>query len=89
MIPLNRYLLGQHLDEAKQKNSATSSSLPQTAAQKDLLLQKMGGEQALGKGFTAYAQKKFNPSQLMAISASAQGYGAGGFTLIKGVSWAS
>jgi Rad3-related DNA helicase len=39
---------------------------------------------ALGRGFTKYAQKKFNPSQLQAISSSASGYGEGGFTLIKG-----
>jgi senataxin len=48
------------------------------------LLNKMGGDDKLGKGFTSYAQKKFNPSQLMAISASASDYGDGGFTLIKG-----
>jgi hypothetical protein len=51
---------------------------------KDSLLKMMGGVDALGKGFTEYATKKFNPSQLMAISASSQGYGDGGFTLIKG-----
>ena len=43
-----------------------------------------GGVQALGKGFTDYIYKKFNPSQLTAISQSSQGYGDGGFTLIKG-----
>ncbi len=51
---------------------------------KDSLIKMMGGVEALGKGFTEYARRKFNPSQLMAISASSQGYGDGGFTLIKG-----
>ena len=53
-------------------------------ANKDSLIKMMGGVEALGKGFTEYARRKFNPSQLMAISASSQGYGEGGFTLIKG-----
>lgn len=53
-------------------------------ANKDSLIKMMGGVEALGKGFTEYARRKFNPSQLMAISASSQGYGDGGFTLIKG-----
>jgi len=51
---------------------------------KETLIKMMGGVNALGKGFTEYAQKKFNPSQLCAISASSKGYGDGGFTLIKG-----
>ncbi len=49
-----------------------------------VLLDRMGGVQALGKGFTEFATRKFNPSQLTAISASANEYGDGGFTLIKG-----
>jgi senataxin len=82
-IPLKRYLLGHHLDKGDKRASVrqATSSHP---TQKEVLLKKMGGVEALGKGFTEYAQKKFNPSQLMAISASAQGYGDGGFTLIKG-----
>ena len=78
--PLKTFLLGHHLEDpnkrAKSKEFATKGT--------DELLKKMGGVEALGKGFTQYAQHKFNPSQLKAISASAQGYGDGGFTLIKG-----
>lgn len=48
------------------------------------LLKKMGGPRGLGPGFTDYAAKKFNASQLEAISAAAQEYGQGGFTLVKG-----
>jgi senataxin len=48
------------------------------------VLSMMGGPSALGKGFVDYASRKFNLSQLGAISASAQEYGEGGFTLIKG-----
>jgi hypothetical protein len=48
------------------------------------ILSMMGGPSALGKGFAEYASRKFNLSQLGAISASAQKYGEGGFTLIKG-----
>lgn len=76
-IPLKKYLLGQHL-EGKAASKALSTLT------KTQLLNKMGGDDKLGKGFTAYAQHKFNPSQLMAISASASDYGDGGFTLIKG-----
>ena len=93
MIPLNRHLLGQHIDEAKLNSynnkdprisSAKAAVDLSDPNHKDTLLKKMGGVEALGKGFTEYARKKFNPSQLMAISASSQGYGEGGFTLIKG-----
>jgi senataxin len=92
MIPLKTHLLGQHIDEAK-LNSYNNNKDPRASRaavdlsdpnHKDTLLKKMGGVEALGKGFTEYARKKFNPSQLMAISASSQGYGEGGFTLIKG-----
>ena len=38
----------------------------------------------MGKGFYDFARKKFNPSQLGAIAASAEQYGGWGFTLIKG-----
>jgi senataxin len=48
------------------------------------ILSKMGGSSALGKGFAEHASQKYNLSQLGAIAASAQEYGAGGFTLIKG-----
>jgi senataxin len=91
MIPLKTYLLGQHIDEVKQnaynkdpRTSSMNSIDLSDPHHKDALLKKMGGVEALGKGFTEYARKKFNPSQLMAISASSQGYGEGGFTLIKG-----
>ena len=52
--------------------------------EKRKLLQKMGGDAALGEGFTRYAAAKFNPSQLGAISAASSEYGKGGFTLVKG-----
>ena len=66
-------------------SSKGSNAIPDPRhTNKDSLLKMMGGVDALGKGFTDYATKKFNPSQLMAISASSQGYGDGGFTLIKG-----
>ncbi len=48
------------------------------------LIKNMGGVAELGEGFTKYAQKKFNSSQLGAISAAATEYGQGGFTLVKG-----
>ena len=83
-IPLKRYLLGSHLENSKNKSFDTHKNGIISSDQKEALLKKMGGVQALGKGFTEYAQRKFNSSQLMAISASAQGYGDGGFTLIKG-----
>jgi hypothetical protein len=71
-IPLKRYLLGHHLEGSAKSDGSVAVS---TAAiiEKEALLKKMGGVQALGKGFTEYAQKKFNPSQLQAISASAHG----------------
>jgi senataxin len=47
-------------------------------------LKNMGGTAALGEGFAKYASKKFNDSQLGAISAAASEYGSGGFTLVKG-----
>jgi len=78
-IPLKRYLLGHHLTE---KSKVGGSSHAQVATISDTtstetILKQMGGVQALGKGFTDYARKKFNPSQLMAISASSAGYGEG------------
>eukprot|EP00934_Nitzschia_sp_Nitz4_P006233 Nitzschia sp. Nitz4//scaffold22_size323478//256035//262777//NITZ4_000575-RA/size323478-processed-gene-0.482-mRNA-1//-1//CDS//3329543139//6223//frame0 len=80
-IPLKRFLLGHHLQGATRPKKAV---IDPTKVHKEKLLERMGGVQALGKGFTEYAQKKFNPSQLMAISASSEGYGEGGITLIKG-----
>ena len=47
------------------------------------LLASMGGKEALGKGFVAYLERKYNSSQIAAISAAAREYGDGGFTLIK------
>ncbi len=78
-IPLRKYLLGHHLEGQLKKDSAVAlpvgatSMETATQVQKEALLKKMGGVQALGKGFMDYAQKKFNPSQLMAISASSTG----------------
>jgi len=51
---------------------------------KKVILSSMGGSSALGKGFAEYAYRKFNLSQLGAIASSAEQYGDGGFTLIKG-----
>lgn len=78
-IPLRKYLLGHHLEGQSKKDVLTTmpiaatSAEPVTQQQKEDLLKKMGGVQALGKGFMEFAQKKFNPSQLMAISASSTG----------------
>lgn len=92
-IPLKRYLLGHHLNEmtgslssneTADNRSVTMSRSAQV--KKDSLLKKMGGVEALGKGFTEYARKKFNASQLMAISASSTGYGEGEH--LKGI-WSS
>ncbi|KAG7374539.1 DNA helicase [Nitzschia inconspicua] len=88
--PLSKFLLGKHLEESKDYSYAKKSLQSKKHIDisdpnhKSELLKKMGGVEALGIGFTQYIQKKFNPSQLMAISASSQGYGDGGFTLIKG-----
>ena len=82
-IPLKKYLLGQHL-EKKDNSSVQSSSKAITNSNKKAALKEMGGVNALGEGFTNYVYKKFNPSQLRAISAASRGYGDGGFTLIKG-----
>lgn len=70
-IPLKRFLLGHHLEGGAKTGVPTAA--PTASIHKEALLKKMGGVQALGKGFTEYAQKKFNPSQLQAISASAHG----------------
>jgi senataxin len=76
-LPLKRYLLGHHLVNGTSKKQLHTLNSQQ-------LLDRMGGGEALGKGFVAYATKKFNASQLTAIAASANQYGDGGFTLIKG-----
>ncbi|GKY98248.1 hypothetical protein MPSEU_000782500 [Mayamaea pseudoterrestris] len=76
-LPLKRFLLGQHLANGNSKQALHRLSSQQ-------LLTEMGGREALGKGFVEYASKKFNNSQLTAIAASANQYGDGGFTLIKG-----
>jgi hypothetical protein len=44
----------------------------------------MVGVNALVKGFAAYAERKFNESQLEAISAASKDYGKGVLTLVKG-----
>jgi hypothetical protein len=76
-LPMKKFLLGQHLEKAENRRKLSRN---QPIEQ---LLNQMGGEQ-LGEGFLKYAMKKFNPSQLTAIAASAHEYGEGGFTLIKG-----
>jgi senataxin len=76
-IPLRRNLLGQNLVDDAHKKIAEHGNA-------HAMLDAMGGVNALGKGFTKYVKEKFNPSQLAAISASANQYGDGGFTLIKG-----
>jgi senataxin len=77
-LPLKRYILGQHLVDNEHKKVASPGK------NKHAMLDAMGGSDALGKGFIHYVQNKFNPSQLAAISAAAEEYGDGGFTLCKG-----
>ena len=76
MLPLQKFLLGQHLERDKPRKLSRNQSTQQ-------LLDQMGGKAALGEGFLKFAKKKFNTSQLTAIAASAHEYGDGGFTLIK------
>lgn len=83
-LPLKKYLLGNHSEKATKPSSSINASNLSQENEKSALLNAMGGWQALGRGFTAFVERKFNPSQLMAISASSRGYGDGGFTLIKG-----
>lgn len=64
-------------------NMDAASNQNEQLAKKKILSQ-MGGSAALGKGFAVHASQKYNLSQLGAIAASAQEYGGGGFTLIKG-----
>jgi len=81
-IPLFDNILSHKNSNAAllQKAKLQSSS----SKDKRYLLANMGGAGALGKGFIEYASSKFNTSQLGAISAAAEGYGEGGFTLVKG-----
>lgn len=79
-IPLLEYVLGEQMSHKKSKTTRKDDSKMDKAA----LLEAMGGSNALGKGFMRYAGKKFNPSQLGAISAASIEYGEGGFTLVKG-----
>jgi hypothetical protein len=91
-IPLSEYILGGKMSSknstlggmAKLQRKNTVDTLSDEHLEKKDILSMMGGSSALGKGFAEYASQKFNLSQLGAISASAQDYGNGGFTLIKG-----
>jgi len=98
LCPLMPYLLCKKMTVAKDPFDALSEVLfsgdPSKSTstnshisgydEKGALIKNMGGNEALGDGFAKYAKKKFNPSQLGAISAAATEYGQGGFTLIKG-----
>lgn len=93
-IPLLDYILGskmshysplrrkRKMDNGDDANEMVASSREKRA--KKEILSKIGGSSALGKGFAEHASQKYNLSQLGAIAASAQEYGDGGFTLIKG-----
>ena len=97
-IPLLEYILGSKM--SSKKKAAIGSEDRKIMSADDIIedvdvakegkrakreiLSKLGGSSALGRGFAEYASHKFNVSQLDAISASAQEYGDGGFTLIKG-----
>ena len=96
-IPLLDYILGSKMSSRtgaagpttriKGEESYAAAIDPSPSDEKRAkrdVLSMMGGPSALGKGFADYASRKFNLSQLGAISASAQEYGEGGFTLIKG-----
>jgi senataxin len=80
-LPMRKYLFGQHLAGEDKCRAVKKLSRHQSA---EALIQQMGGTSALGEGFIKYATDKFNASQLTAIAASANEYGDGGFTLIKG-----
>lgn len=62
-IPLKKYLLGNHLMKEGKRRSRANENISQPA-EKHVLLKKMGGAEALGRGFTDYCGKKFNPSQV-------------------------
>ena len=74
-MPLLPYLLNIH--SGKGYNDADNHHPKE-------LLASMGGQEALGKGFVTYIERKYNSSQISAIAAAAKEYGDGGFTLIKG-----
>lgn len=73
-----------HVDGNVGDNSMDEASIESEQLAKKKILSQMGGSAALGKGFAVHASQKYNLSQLGAIAASAQEYGGGGFTLIKG-----
>lgn len=84
-IPLLDYILGP--GQEKTTIPVTKGDVTDERAEKKAkkeILTAMGGSSALGRGFADFASKKFNVSQLGAISASSKEYGMGGFTLIKG-----
>jgi len=93
-IPLVSYLLNH--ETQKQKNNITKKEtekgdkkekkVTKCASTKQIFLETMMGGKKGGtnKGFVDYAIKKFNPSQLGAISAASTEYGKGGITLVKG-----
>ncbi len=85
MLP---YLLCRKMTKAKddmdQLSDVICGAPDSKARRKSQHLKNMGGTAALGEGFANYATKKFNNSQLGAISAAAGEYGSGGFTLVKG-----
>lgn len=81
--PLIKYLLSGRNDASSSNSAGGKAGLIKLKSQSELLAE-MGGSSALGKGFTEYARKKYNTSQLAAISASAKEYGDGGITLVKG-----
>ncbi len=89
-LPLLSYLLGRKMTLAKDNMDDLSSAIclaptiNNSKSKKEAQLKSMGGKAALGEGFMKYARKKFNSSQLGAISSAATEYGEGGFTLIKG-----
>jgi senataxin len=84
-LPLKRFILGEHLqDKPAAATSSSPNDSPGGVGNAQAMLESMGGSDALGKGFISYIKNKFNPSQLAAISAAAQEYGDGGFTLCKG-----
>lgn len=86
-LPMKSFLLGQQFDKHhhhKNKNNNKSHMMINNTIDSNELLQMLGGNEKLGRGFIDYAKQKFNSSQLTAIAASAHEYGEGGFTLIKG-----
>ena len=96
-IPLLDYILGNKMPSSSKQQSLIAQKMSNDMDDYDMIdpsvevkhakkeiLSSMGGSSTLGMGFAEFASHKFNLSQLGAISASAQEYGDGGFTLIKG-----